>query len=842
MSSSVVSLNYWTATSSAVKLSAPIRTTGWLAEGGVPVTPGSSVDSGFGGGIWLHCPARSRRGREIRGSKARAMVQPVGKCWRGVIRRAVLASDMGAEEEVGRSRCFLRARNEEELLFCISKEVEAGNLSSDIATKLEELYYNYRDAVMQSGVPNATEIILSNMAVAFDRILLDVEDPFSFCPYHKAIREPFDYYMFGQNYVRPLIDFRTSFIGNLSLFFDMEEKLKKGHNIVLFSNHQTEPDPAFISLLLERTNSYFIEKMVFVAGDRVVTDPLCKPFSMGRNLICVYSKKHMHDIPELVEMKRRANTRSLKEMALLLRRGSQVIWIAPSGGRDRPDPLTGQWHPAPFDASSVDNMRRLVDHSGVVGHIYPLAMLCYEVMPPPPEVEKQIGERRKISFHGIGLSVAPEMNYDEITAGCENPEMEHPPATSSSPSAAVYPEWSGFQAYPSIPPHGFFHSPVVSSPQAHPYMWGAQHLLPPYGTPPPPYVMYPHGIYTQPSVPPGSQPFSPYAMTYPNGSAETCKSVPANTEGDIKSSEGKERNSIQRLKGSLGSLNIIAGKNSNEPDKTSVAGDRVLSQSGSDDSSEGSDAKSEDDLEQKTRGKQELLDEISRNGTNGVITAPTWATSHQTMPIMHMLPAGVPGVVAGPTTNLSIGMDYWVSPTSAIPPEHGKVPAAAATGAMISGALVGASEKVPSEIWQQDERELKRQRRKQSNRESARRSRLRKQAEYEELAQRVEALRDENAALQAEVEQIKKEYDALVALNATLKVIKYILIGKLLFCLQYHAAEMIGTVLQERTGETTKEKEDLIIKERSQHADDNVQRNMDSDPPSGPSENNQIDQ
>lgn len=54
--------------------------------------------------------------------------------------------------------------------------------------------------------------------------------------------------------------------------------------------------------------------------------------------------------------------------------------------------------------------------------------------------------------------------------------------------------------------------------------------------------------------------------------------MPAITEGDIKSSEGKERNSIQRLKGSLGSLNIIAGKNSNDADKTSVAGDRVLSQ------------------------------------------------------------------------------------------------------------------------------------------------------------------------------------------------------------------------------------------------------------------------
>ncbi|XP_064952033.1 glycerol-3-phosphate acyltransferase, chloroplastic-like isoform X6 [Musa acuminata AAA Group] len=294
---------------------------------------------------------------------------------------------MGAEVEVGHSRCFLR-RNEEELLSCIRKKVEAGKLSSDIATRLEELFYNYRNAVMQSGDSSASEIILSNMAVAFDCILLDVENPFNFSPYHKAVREPFDYYMFGQNYFHPLVDFRTSYIGNLSLFFDMEKKLKQGHNIVLFSNHQTEADPPLIALLLERTNPYLAEKLVFVAGDRVITDPLSKPFSMGRNLICVYSKKHMHDVPELVEMKRRANTRSLKEMALLLRGGSQIIWIAPSGGRDRPDPLTGKWHPASFDESSVDNMRRLVDHSGVMGHMYPLALLCYEVMPPPPEAKK----------------------------------------------------------------------------------------------------------------------------------------------------------------------------------------------------------------------------------------------------------------------------------------------------------------------------------------------------------------------------------------------------------------------------------------------------------------------
>ncbi|CAA6657255.1 unnamed protein product [Spirodela intermedia] len=310
-----------------------------------------------------------------------------------------------------------------ELLFHIRREVEIGRLPSNIAAKLHEIYYNYRNAVHQSGNTEADEIILSNMAATFDRVMLEVEDPFSFPPHHTAIREPFDYYMFGQNYFRPLIDFRKSYIGNVSLFHDAEEKLHQGHNVILISNHQTEADPAIISLLLEKTSPYISENMTFVAGDRVVTDPVCKPFSMGRNLVCVYSKKHMYDIPELAEMKRRANTRSLKEMALLLRTGGQVIWIAPSGGRDRPDPQTENCLvQAAFDAASVNNIRRLADHANVPRHIYPLSLLCYDVMPPPPQVEKKIGERRVISFHGVGLSIGPEVDLDGFAANHSNAE------------------------------------------------------------------------------------------------------------------------------------------------------------------------------------------------------------------------------------------------------------------------------------------------------------------------------------------------------------------------------------------------------------------------------------
>ncbi|KAL9242667.1 hypothetical protein vseg_016649 [Gypsophila vaccaria] len=313
-------------------------------------------------------------------------------------------------------------RSGEELLAQFKKESEYGRLPGNVASALEELYENYRNAVFSSENPHAEEIVLSNMSAMFNCVLLDMQDPYIFAPYHKAVREPYDYYAFGQNYIRPLIDFGSSYVGNIAIFNEMEEKLREGHNVILMSNHQTEADPAVIALLLEETNPHIAENMTYVAGDRVVTDPLCKPFSMGRNLLCVYSKKHMYDVPELADMKKRANTRSLKEMALLLRGGSQIIWIAPSGGRDRPDPVTNEWYPAPFDIPSVDNMRRLVEHAGVPGHIYPLSILCYDIMPPPPQVLKEIGETRLLSFHGVGMSVAPEVNYRDIADRCTNEE------------------------------------------------------------------------------------------------------------------------------------------------------------------------------------------------------------------------------------------------------------------------------------------------------------------------------------------------------------------------------------------------------------------------------------
>ncbi|KAH0645657.1 transcription factor HBP-1a isoform X2 [Solanum tuberosum] len=343
---------------------------------------------------------------------------------------------------------------------------------------------------------------------------------------------------------------------------------------------------------------------------------------------------------------------------------------------------------------------------------------------------------------------------------------------SSTATGTVNPDWPGFQGYSPMPPHGF----MASSPQAHPYMWGVQHLMPPYGTPPHPYVaMYPHGgIYAHPSIPPGSYPFSPFAMPSPNGVAEVAINTSGNAELDGKSSEVKEKLPIKRSKGSLGSLNMITGKN-NELGKTSGASANGVysksAESGSEGSSEGSDANSQNESPMKSAGRQDSAEEASQNGNsahssqNGGTSAPH-SLVNQTMAIMPMSAVGAGGV-PGPTTNLNIGMDYWNAAASPnIPAIHGKVPSASVAGGIVNA---GSRDIVQSQMWIQDERELKRQRRKQSNRESARRSRLRKQAECDELAQRAEVLKEENTSLRTELSRLRSEHDQLASQNASLK-------------------------------------------------------------------------
>ncbi|KAM0854173.1 hypothetical protein ACQ4PT_050623 [Festuca glaucescens] len=133
------------------------------------------------GGAWAsHRPAILAAPASLRRSRRGALRLPAwraaggGRAPRVPAKGAVLASDMGAEEVVGPSP-LLDARSEQELVLRIRKEVEKGKLPADVAHNFENLFYNYKNAVLKNGDPNAHQIILSNMMDLFERVLLDVE-------------------------------------------------------------------------------------------------------------------------------------------------------------------------------------------------------------------------------------------------------------------------------------------------------------------------------------------------------------------------------------------------------------------------------------------------------------------------------------------------------------------------------------------------------------------------------------------------------------------------------------------------------------------------------------------
>ena len=147
------------------------------------------------------------------------------------------------------------------------------------------------------------ERALATMARVADRILLQFEDPYIFPTYHERMLSPYNYYDFGQTYVANLIVFSTSYVGPLTRLDEIQRQLAEGHNVVLLANHQTEADPAVFANMIEASHPSVAQNVVYIAGDRVVTDPVAKPFSMGRNLLCVYSKKYMDVDPDLKQKK-----------------------------------------------------------------------------------------------------------------------------------------------------------------------------------------------------------------------------------------------------------------------------------------------------------------------------------------------------------------------------------------------------------------------------------------------------------------------------------------------------------------------------------------------------------
>lgn len=280
------------------------------------------------------------------------------------------------------------------------------------------------------------------------------------------------------------------------------------------------------------------------------------------------------------------------------------------------------------------------------------------------------------------------------------------PAVQSQDQPAVhpYPDWATLQAYygPGMMPPPYFSAVVPPGHAPHPYMWGPQPLISPFGSP---YgaIYPPGGVYPHPALP--------------------IMATPVSVEVQPKTSGNNDKSLVKKHKGfdGLATDNGIA----ENTDGTGQSQSGYNSAEGSTEGSDGNNASGGT----KNQRKRSTEDVTPSGNTVGTMPLPSVGLR-----------------VA--SANKAKGCSTHLSPSS--------------------GAVVPHRAGVPSELWMQDERELKRERRKQSNRESARRSRLRKQAETEELAIKVESLSAENADIRAEINQLVESSEKLRKENSSL--------------------------------------------------------------------------
>lgn len=295
--------------------------------------------------------------------------------------------------------------------YCLKK----GILTPKSKKLIDEFQESYQKALLES-------IDSSKSIKPFEKLIElmieNIQKPHSFSIFHQSIRHPFDYYQMGLDFIRPLIDFEHSQIRGMDSLKAIQDQLKRGENVIFFANHQTEPDPQIMSLLLEKIDPKLAFEMIFVAGHRVISDPLAIPMSMGRNLLCIYSKKHISFPLEEKANKVLHNQRTLKKMQELLNEGGQCIYVAPSGGRDRPN-SAGEFVVAPFDTQSVEIFYLTAQQAEKSTHFYPLALKTYALMPPPRHVEKELGERRTVNFTPVYLAFGKEIEMENFP-GSEN--------------------------------------------------------------------------------------------------------------------------------------------------------------------------------------------------------------------------------------------------------------------------------------------------------------------------------------------------------------------------------------------------------------------------------------
>ncbi len=299
--------------------------------------------------------------------------------------------------------------------------IESGNIPEKYLAILTGFFECYVEVVKthKEDVETYTNVFLTFLNLIKEQF----RAPFLFPPYHERIHKPFDYYQFGIDFLRPLVDMPNSTIEGTSHIEEMVELIKRKENVILLANHQVEAEPMAINLMLEKEYPTLSKNLIFVAGARVTSDPLAIPFSMGCNLLCIHSKKYIDNPPEQQHEKQMHNKRTMEKMVELLNDGGHAIYVAPSGGRDRMND-SGEVEVAPFDPQSIEMFYLMAKKGQRPTHFFTLALSTYHLLPPPETTETELGESRITHGGAIHLAFGEEVDMDHFP-GSELAEDKH---------------------------------------------------------------------------------------------------------------------------------------------------------------------------------------------------------------------------------------------------------------------------------------------------------------------------------------------------------------------------------------------------------------------------------
>lgn len=304
-------------------------------------------------------------------------------------------------------------------------ELAAELLHSRDSGQLSEKYYqlaigsirSFRSALDSANRP--FESAAPTLKLFFQYTLEQLKKPHHFEPYHQKIRTPVDYYKFSLDFFRLLINQAESKLFGKEQLDTITEQLARGENVVFLANHQIEGDPQAIAVMLEQTHPKLAEQIIYVAGERVITDPLAIPFSLGTDLLCIYSKRYIDHPPEEKANKQIHNKNTMELMSRLLKEGGKAIYVAPSGGRDRKN-SEGKIIPTPFDPNSVEMFYLMAKKAKTPTHFYPLALDTYNLLPPPETIQIDLGEIRQAQYSAIRIGFGTECDME--TAPIESKE------------------------------------------------------------------------------------------------------------------------------------------------------------------------------------------------------------------------------------------------------------------------------------------------------------------------------------------------------------------------------------------------------------------------------------